>query len=104
MKTRALIFLASLLQRFARPDVKHRNGLAFAAPMAPASATPQPFPAKITDANIQWKIELPGTGHSSPVLWGEKIFLTSTGDKAGGVSVLCLNAVMAGCFGAMIFR
>lgn len=50
------------------------------------------IPTKITDADINWKIELPGTGHSSPVLWGERMFLTSTGDKAGGLSVLCVNA------------
>jgi len=50
------------------------------------------IPTKITDADIKWKIELPGTGHSSPVLWGERIFLTSTGDKAGGLSVLCISA------------
>src|SRR5258705_12568056 len=50
------------------------------------------IPARITDANIRWKVELPGTGHSSPVLWGERIFLTTTGDKSGGISVLSLNA------------
>jgi outer membrane protein assembly factor BamB len=50
------------------------------------------IPTKITEADINWKVELPGTGHSSPVLWGERIFLTSTGDKSGGISVLCLSA------------
>src|SRR5438874_8477386 len=50
------------------------------------------IPTKLTSADINWKIELPGTGHSSPVLWGERIFLTCTGDKAGGISALCLNA------------
>jgi outer membrane protein assembly factor BamB len=49
-------------------------------------------PTKMTEADINWKVELPGTGHSSPVLWGERIFLTSTGDKSGGISVLCLSA------------
>jgi outer membrane protein assembly factor BamB len=49
-------------------------------------------PTKISDGDINWKIELPGSGHSSPVLWGERIFLTSTGDKAGGLSVLCIDA------------
>jgi len=49
------------------------------------------IPTKITDADIHWKVELPGTGHSSPVLWGDRIFLTSTGDKSGGISALCLN-------------
>src|SRR3954467_4866390 len=50
------------------------------------------IPTKITAADINWKVELPGSGHSSPVLWGERIFLTSTGDKSGGVSVLYLSA------------
>jgi outer membrane protein assembly factor BamB len=49
------------------------------------------IPTEPGEANILWKTELPGSGHSSPVLWGEQIFLTSTGDKAGGVSVLCLS-------------
>ena len=48
-------------------------------------------PTKISDADLNWKVELPGTGHSSPVLWGERVFLTCTGDKSGGFSVLCLN-------------
>src|ERR1700704_4839254 len=50
------------------------------------------IPTKITDADVHWKVELPGTGHSSPVLWGDRTFLTSTGDKSGGISVLCLGA------------
>ncbi|MBM3878083.1 MAG: hypothetical protein FJ386_15455 [Verrucomicrobia bacterium] len=50
------------------------------------------IPTKIGDADVNWKVELPGVGHSSPVLWGEKIFVTTTGDKAGGFSVVCLNA------------
>src|SRR5262245_16363022 len=27
--------------------------------------------------NIRWKSVLPGKGHSSPVVWGEQIFLTT---------------------------
>jgi outer membrane protein assembly factor BamB len=50
------------------------------------------IPSKVSDSDINWKVELPGTGHSSPVLWGERIFLTTTGDKSGGLFVLCLNA------------
>jgi outer membrane protein assembly factor BamB len=50
------------------------------------------IPTKISDGDINWKIELPGSGHSSPVVWGERIFLTTTGDKAGGISVVCVDA------------
>src|SRR5687767_12678961 len=39
------------------------------------------------DKNVLWKTELPGTGHSSPVVWGDRIFLTSVieGEKLPGV-------------------
>jgi outer membrane protein assembly factor BamB len=29
------------------------------------------------DKNIKWKTELPGTGMSSPIVWGDRIYLTS---------------------------
>ena len=33
--------------------------------------------------NVLWKTELPGRGNSSPVVWGDRIFTTSEGEKAG---------------------
>jgi len=45
------------------------------------------IPVKWTQSDYNWKIELPGGGHSSPVLWGDKIFVTS-GDAKTGHSIL----------------
>jgi len=50
------------------------------------------IPAKWTDKDYNWKIELPGIGHSSPVLWGDKIFLLSADPKDATRHVLCINA------------
>ena len=39
-----------------------------------------------TDYNIRWKISIPGMGISSPVIWGDKLFITSAvseSDRAG---------------------
>jgi outer membrane protein assembly factor BamB len=30
------------------------------------------------ETNIKWKTEIPGRGHSSPVVWGDRIFLTTS--------------------------
>jgi len=30
-----------------------------------------------TGENIAWKIEIPGLGHSCPIVWGDKVFITS---------------------------
>ena len=42
------------------------------------------------NSNVLWKTELP-SGHSSPVIWGDRIFLTAF-DKAK-LETLCLNRV-----------
>jgi outer membrane protein assembly factor BamB len=33
--------------------------------------------------NILWKAEIPGLGHSSPIIWGDRIFITSAVPEAG---------------------
>jgi outer membrane protein assembly factor BamB len=37
-------------------------------------------------ANIAWKAEIPGHGHSSPVVWGDRVFVTTAirGDQVPG--------------------
>jgi outer membrane protein assembly factor BamB len=40
--------------------------------------------------NVRWKAKLPGPGNSSPIVWGDKIFLTQSLDKKGTErAVLC---------------
>ena len=34
------------------------------------------IPAKFTIVDYDWKVTLPGVGHSSPVVWGDQVFLT----------------------------
>src|SRR5436853_7077135 len=40
------------------------------------------------DSHIQWKTEIPGRGNSSPVIWGDRIFLTAEleTDKVEGIT------------------
>jgi outer membrane protein assembly factor BamB len=50
------------------------------------------LPARWTDADLDWKVSLPGVGHSSPVLWGERIFIASAEGDGSRRLVLCLRA------------
>ncbi len=46
--------------------------------------------------NIRWKTPIPGVGHSSPIVWGDRIFLTTCvneGQNLGDRKVLCLDRV-----------
>jgi outer membrane protein assembly factor BamB len=49
------------------------------------------LPAQWTDADYRWKTRLPGQGHSSPVLWGERLFLLSADPATAMRYVLCLS-------------
>lgn len=39
-----------------------------------------------------WKIDLPGQGHSSPIMWEDSIYLTSMNKDTGTFHVLAVNA------------
>ncbi len=49
-------------------------------------------PASWSEKDYRWKAALPGQGYSSPVLWGERIFLTAAERGSGRRLVLCLAA------------
>ena len=50
------------------------------------------IPTVWTDNDINWKAPLPGPGHSSPVLWGDRIFLTTGDASTNRLWLLCLSA------------
>ncbi|HVW01004.1 MAG TPA: PQQ-binding-like beta-propeller repeat protein [Planctomycetaceae bacterium] len=50
------------------------------------------IPTTWTADDYNWKVELPAAGHSSPVLWADRIFLTGADDKTATRSVFCLRA------------
>lgn len=41
--------------------------------------------------NILWKVPLPDQGNSTPIVWGERIFLTQATDKGRQRWVMCLD-------------
>jgi len=49
------------------------------------------IPTEWKDADIRWKLKLPGSGHSSPVLWGEKLFITSAVTNGGERLLICVD-------------
>jgi len=53
------------------------------------------IPIKWRDADYNWKVTLPGAGHSSPVLWKDKVFITS-GDQKDARGILLALQVSDG--------
>lgn len=53
------------------------------------------LPEQLAAADINWRCMLPGSGHSSPVVWGERIYVTTTPDgpaDAARRAVVCVGA------------
>jgi outer membrane protein assembly factor BamB len=46
------------------------------------------FPVQWSPSDYRWRVELPGIGHSSPVVWGERIFVTAANEKDGS-EIVC---------------
>jgi outer membrane protein assembly factor BamB len=55
---------------------------------APASALP-PTSWSVSE-NIAWKAEIPGVGHASPCIWGNRVFLATADEAAQTQSLVCV--------------
>ena len=49
------------------------------------------LPVKWSGEDVVWKTELPGTGQSSPIIWGDRIFLTAELGKGQERLVFCVD-------------
>jgi outer membrane protein assembly factor BamB len=41
--------------------------------------------------NIRWKTPIPGKGHSSPIIWGDRVFVTTCIEDKGERVLICLD-------------
>ena len=41
--------------------------------------------------SVKWRVQLPGTGNSSPIVWGDRIYVTTAQQRGARLSLLALN-------------
>jgi len=41
--------------------------------------------------NVAWKVPIPGVGHSSPVIWGDRVFVTTYIEQGNRRVLMCLD-------------
>ncbi|MBL9174298.1 MAG: PQQ-binding-like beta-propeller repeat protein [Verrucomicrobiales bacterium] len=64
----------------------------FRGPLGDGIAADAKLPANLDPRSVAWSVELPGRGLSSPVIVGDRIFVTATsGAKQDRLHVLCFN-------------
>ncbi len=107
MKLKELVSLAAALV-LATP-ISAQEWARFRGKGGTAVSAATTVPVKISEGDVNWSVNLPGTGHSSPVAWGNRLFLTTTSESHGGVKVLCVdtggrNTISSKSFGLEPFR
>jgi outer membrane protein assembly factor BamB len=65
----------------------------FRGPNGTGVANDKDVPVEWSDKeNIRWKLAIPGKGHSSPVLWGKKLFLQTAATDGHDRALVCVDA------------
>jgi outer membrane protein assembly factor BamB len=72
--------------------VRAENWDRFRGPNGAGQSEAAGIPSEWTAANYLWKKSLPGVGHSSPVVWGGRLFVTSGDPDSGEQIVLAFDA------------
>lgn len=49
------------------------------------------FPTTFDARNLTWKAELPGEGHASPIVWGERVFVVTSVPETEERLLICLH-------------
>ncbi len=67
------------------------NWYQFRGPTGRGHSAEKEVPATWSADSVEWSVDLPGVGQSSPVNWGDKVFLTSSENEGEIRLVICLD-------------
>ena len=91
MRVRALLCL--VVTAFPLPVPAGGNWPEFRGPNGVGVVPEADLPAAFGETeNVVWKTEIPGWGHSSPVVWNGQIWMTTATDDGLAMSAVCVDA------------
>ena len=73
------------------PLARGQEWTRFRGPNGTGISNAQGIPAAWTEKDYHWKVELPADGHSSPVIWGDKIFLSGADNATAERKIFALS-------------
>ena len=66
------------------------NWPGFRGPTGQGNSSEHGLPARWSATeNVAWKVEVPGEGWSSPIVWGDRVFVTAATDDGTTCRVIC---------------
>jgi outer membrane protein assembly factor BamB len=69
------------------------NWPGFRGPTGQGTSSEKGLPTKWSATeNVAWKTPIPGEGWSSPIVWGDRVFVTAATDNGASCRVICISA------------
>ena len=80
----------------------------FRGPNGTGQSDAKNVPTTWTNKDYKWRVRVPGISHSSPVVWGEQVFVTSAVQEDGTRNIRCLSTtdgslIWEQSFGSTVF-
>lgn len=91
---RSIVNLCLTVVMLAAVAARAENWPGWRGPRGDGTSQEQNIPTQwdgTTGENIAWKVEVPGTGHASPVVWDDRIFLASCLEEEHDRILVCLD-------------
>jgi outer membrane protein assembly factor BamB len=80
-----------LISMFLTASALAENWPQWRGPRMDGTSLDQGFPTDATEKSLAWKVELPGSGHASPIVWDDKVFTVATVAETQERVLLCLD-------------
>ena len=92
--TRCWLFLVAIILALAgfSPAAPAQQWTRFRGPNGAGVQSGVDLPAAWSDGDYRWKVDLPGVGHSSPILWGDRLFVTAGDEESGERIIRAIDA------------
>ena len=88
-RSKTLLLVAACLAGFLANQALAENWPRFRGPNGAGQSDAATIPTHWTNEEENWRIHLPGIGHSSPIVWDDKVIVTTADPSSGEVTVLC---------------
>lgn len=89
--SRRRLVLASILTAVFSLECAAQEWTRFRGPNGTGISAAKGVPVTWTEADFRWRVPIAGQGHSQPVIWGDRIFLTTAVDAGKERTLLCLR-------------
>lgn len=83
--------IAAIFLTFTLLPLRAENWPQWRGPRLDGTSLDHGFPTALEEKNLAWKVELPGSGHASPIVWADRVFTVAADAETQQRLLLCLD-------------